>query len=86
MGTVSEPGEDAVSEVWRAYRRSANAVEKALIDLQAEHRLSNLEMIRVLHDYQRTLLGGRTQGPACPQSAAQAAAAMKRGPSPSVRS
>ena len=62
MGIVTLPvpmgsKDEAADEVWRAYRRGANAVEKTLIDLQAEHRLSNLEMIKVLHDYQRTLLG-----------------------------
>ena len=61
MAAVTDPesgsDEGRADEVWRAYRRGANAVEKALIDLQAEHRLSNLEMIKVLHDYQRTLLG-----------------------------
>ena len=49
-------------EVWHIYRGGANAIEKALIDLQAEHRLSNLEMIKVLHDYQRTLLGDELKG------------------------
>lgn len=44
-------------QVWRHYRRGANAVERALIDLQEEHQLTNLEMIKALHDHQRTLLG-----------------------------
>ena len=54
---MTSSSDEAADEVWRDYRRGANAVEKALIDLQVEHRLSNLEMIKVLHDYQRTLLG-----------------------------
>jgi hypothetical protein len=46
-----------VPDVWRDYRRGANAVEAALIDLQGQHGLTDLEMITVLEDYQRTLLG-----------------------------
>ena len=45
------------SEVWRDYRRGANAVEAALIDLQGQHGLTDLEMVTALEDYQRTLLG-----------------------------
>jgi hypothetical protein len=41
---------------YRSFRHGSNLVRESLSDLQDEHDLTDLEMITILNEHQRTLL------------------------------
>lgn len=57
MSTAGERIADCrEDDPYRAFRHGANLVREALSSLQDEHDLTDLEMITILNEHQRTLL------------------------------